>query len=228
VSFCNAPTLNVLVVTDEGAAHKKSVRFNEVVQRQIFRSNSSILGQKRRNAKKNEQKMKERGARDNMAVERRASEGDAESLLDAGFKLSSSFEKSILNADGTSGYSSSENGSVSPTKNSAFNKFTSTHEDGVKLPKASIQYDDNDSHTDSGVASSYDEHINNSPVSKNMEKDNDEIPDEDSAVTNNEASSKSNKKSKKNKKNKLARVKSQQQGHFIKETNSDLIFDLDF
>lgn len=163
-----------------------------------------------------------------MAVERRASEGDAESLLDAGFKLSSSFEKSILVTEGTSGYSSSENGSVSPTKSSTFDKFTgNVSEDGMKLSKASIQYDDNDSHTDSGVASSYDEHGNNSPVTKNKEKINEEIPDEDSAPTNNETS-KSNKKSKKNKKNKLARGKSQQQGHFIKETNSDLIFDLDF
>jgi hypothetical protein len=49
----------------------------------------------------------------------------------------------------------------------------------------------------------------------------------DTNTTNNETS-KLNKKSKKNKKNKLSRGKPQQQGHFIKETNSALIFDLDF
>jgi len=51
---------------------KKSVRFNEVVQRQIYRSNSSILGQKMKNQKKNQQKMRKR-------AERRASEGDTPS-----------------------------------------------------------------------------------------------------------------------------------------------------
>jgi len=40
--------------------------------------------------------------------------------------------------------------------------------------------------------------------------------------------SKPGKKTKKNKKNKLTRGKTQQQGHFIKDSNSDLIFDLDF
>jgi hypothetical protein len=34
---------------------KKSVRFSEVVHRQVFRSNSSILGQKLKNTKKAEQ-----------------------------------------------------------------------------------------------------------------------------------------------------------------------------
>ena len=80
---------------DDVTSHKKSVRFNEVVQRQIFRSNSSILKQKRKNEKRLEHKLKKRGEKVHLAVERRASEGDAESLLDAGFKLSSSFEKSI-------------------------------------------------------------------------------------------------------------------------------------
>lgn len=47
---------------------KKSVRFNEVVQRQIYRSNSSILGQKHKNQKKAEQKRRK--------AARRASEGD--------------------------------------------------------------------------------------------------------------------------------------------------------
>merc|ERR1712223_1368545 len=78
---------------DDVTSHKKSVRFNEVVQRQIFRSNSSILKQKRKNEKRLEHKLKKRGEKVHLAVERRASEGDAESLLDAGFKLSSSFEK---------------------------------------------------------------------------------------------------------------------------------------
>ena len=50
---------------------RKSVRFSEVVHRQVFRSNSSILGQKMKNTKKAEQKKRR-------AVERRASEGDAE------------------------------------------------------------------------------------------------------------------------------------------------------
>ena len=52
---------------------KKSVRFSEVVHRQVFRSNSSILGQRMKNIKKAEQKKRR-------ALERRASEGDAEHL----------------------------------------------------------------------------------------------------------------------------------------------------
>jgi hypothetical protein len=208
---------------EDSISLKKSVRFNEVVQRQIFRSNSSIMKQKRKNEKRNEQKLRKRGGRANMAVERRASEGDAECFLDAGFKLSSSFEKSISEP---SGYSSSENGSVSPTKNNGFEKFNNASKD-MKLPKASIQFDDNDSHTDSGVASSYDEHVNNSPIIKNMEQIPEETINETTATSTNE-NQKPCKKSKKNKKNKLARGKSQQQGQFIKESNSDLIFDLDF
>merc|ERR1712018_882864 len=119
---------------DDVTSHKKSVRFNEVVQRQIFRSNSSIMKQKRKNEKRNEQKMRKRGGRTNMAVERRASEGDAESFLDAGFKISSSFEKSLLETNTNSGYSSSENGSVSPIKNSGFEKFSNTSNGERKLP----------------------------------------------------------------------------------------------
>lgn len=213
---------------DDGATHKKSVRFNEVVQRQIFRSNSSILGQKYKNMKKNEQKMRKR-ARGNMATERRASKGDAASLLDAGFKLSSSFENSTFGSDGNTGYSSSENGSVSPVKNNAFDKFPSFSYDSMRMSKASIQYrEDNESMTDSGVASSYEEHQHISPVIMNKDKIEEGNQNEDTNKTNNETSKLLNKKSKKNKKNKLSRGKPQQQGHFIKETNSDLIFDLDF
>merc|ERR1712088_1114526 len=138
-------------ILEDVPANKKSVRFNEVVQRQIFRSNSSIMKQKRKNEKKDAKKLRKRNGRENLSVERRASEGDAESLLDAGFKLSSSFEKSILEADANWGYSSSENGSVSPCKNNGFQNFKKEKQ----ISKSSIQYDDNDSHTDSGVASSY-------------------------------------------------------------------------
>jgi hypothetical protein len=53
---------------DSMAGSKKSVRFNEVVLRQVYRSNSSILGQKHKNQKKAEQKRRKAG--------RRASEGD--------------------------------------------------------------------------------------------------------------------------------------------------------
>lgn len=53
---------------------KKSVKFNEVVQRQVYRSNSSILGQKMKNQKKACQKR--RKAEKN----RRVSEGDAASF----------------------------------------------------------------------------------------------------------------------------------------------------
>jgi hypothetical protein len=53
------------------SSSRKSVRFSEVVHRQVFRSNSSILGQKMKNIKKAEQKKRR-------AIERRASEGDAE------------------------------------------------------------------------------------------------------------------------------------------------------
>ena len=212
-------------MNDDVTAHKKSVRFNEVVQRQIFRSNSSILKQKKKNEKRQEHKLKKRGEKVNLAAERRASEGDAESLLDAGFKLSSSFEKSIYESENPNGYSSSENGSVSPCKGNGFMNFNCNSNKEKKVSKTSIQYDDNDSHTDSGVASSYDEHAYNSPTIKSMAK----IPEEgaDEVSSNNADASKPSKKSKK-KKNKLARGKSQQQGQFIKESNTDLIFDLDF
>ena len=53
---------------DSMAGSKKSVRFNEVVLRQVYRSNSSILGQKHKNQKKAEQKRRK--------TNRRASEGD--------------------------------------------------------------------------------------------------------------------------------------------------------
>ena len=212
-------------MNDDVTAQKKSVRFNEVVQRQIFRSNSSILKQKKKNEKRQEHKLKKRVEKTNLGTERRASEGDAESFLDAGFKLSSSFEKSLYESENTNGYSSSENGSVSPCKSNGFQSFNNVSKKEKKFSKTSIQYDDADSHTDSGVASSYDEHTNDSPSIKSMEK----IPEEESGEvsSSNENASKPSKKSKK-KKNKLARGKSQQQGQFIKESNTDLIFDLDF
>merc|ERR1712223_1571016 len=59
---------------------KKSVRFNEVVQRQVYRQNSSILGQKIKKRQKAEQK-------------RRASEGDlpdGNGSMDNGFEFSDS------------------------------------------------------------------------------------------------------------------------------------------
>ena len=52
------------------ADSKKSVRFNEVVQRQVYRQNASILGQKIKNMKKAEQKRRK------AEQKRRASEGD--------------------------------------------------------------------------------------------------------------------------------------------------------
>jgi dynein assembly factor 2 len=60
---------------------KKSVRFNEVVQRQVYRTNSSILGQKHKNQKKAEQKRRR-------AAARRASEGDTPSSLNSNFGTS--------------------------------------------------------------------------------------------------------------------------------------------
>lgn len=56
-----------------GSGTKKSVRFNEVVRRQIFRTNSSILGRCLKNRKKSEQKKRR-------AIERRMSEGDTRDL----------------------------------------------------------------------------------------------------------------------------------------------------
>merc|ERR1712203_973293 len=59
---------NQLKNGEDSMGSKKSVRFNEVVLRQVYRSNSSILGQKHKNQKKAEQKRRKAG--------RRASEGD--------------------------------------------------------------------------------------------------------------------------------------------------------
>jgi dynein assembly factor 2 len=61
----------VYLFSGGSGSSRKSVRFSEVVHRQVFRSNSSILGQKMKNTKKAEQKKRR-------AIERRASEGDAE------------------------------------------------------------------------------------------------------------------------------------------------------
>ena len=83
----------------EAEGVKKSVRFNDNVQRQVFRSNASILGQKHKNQKKNLQKMRKR----QQAIDRRNSEGDVtnviESLVSEGFKLSSSFESKFEDLD---------------------------------------------------------------------------------------------------------------------------------
>merc|ERR1711988_144973 len=69
------------------AESKKSVRFNEVVQRQVYRQNSSILGQKIKNMKKAEQKRRK------AEQKRRASEGDlpdGNGSMDNGFEFSDS------------------------------------------------------------------------------------------------------------------------------------------
>merc|ERR1712223_376172 len=60
---------------DEDGKKKKSFRFNEIVQRQVYRSNSSILGQKVKNQKKAEQKRRK--------AARRASEGDLPSSFNS-------------------------------------------------------------------------------------------------------------------------------------------------
>ena len=74
VSKLSSETFTFLVHSSTGSSgSKKSVRFSEVVHRQVFRSNSSILGRKVKNTKKAEQKKRR-------AVERRASEGDADQL----------------------------------------------------------------------------------------------------------------------------------------------------
>ncbi|CAL8111471.1 unnamed protein product [Orchesella dallaii] len=69
-------SLNEEVESDEvlstSPTHEKSVRFSDAVQRQLYRSNSSILGQKKKNQRKNKNKRKTR--------ERANSEGSASSL----------------------------------------------------------------------------------------------------------------------------------------------------
>ncbi len=54
---------------EKSSCDKKSVRFNEVVQRKVFRPSSSVTGMSAKNRKKKEQKRKR--------LERRTSEGDA-------------------------------------------------------------------------------------------------------------------------------------------------------
>ena len=75
LSWASEASSCVSSITEEdgsAAGSKKSVHFNEVVQRQVFRPNASILGQKTKNQKKNEQKKRR------AEQKRRASEGDAE------------------------------------------------------------------------------------------------------------------------------------------------------
>ena len=55
-----------------GSSSKKSVRFNEIVQRKVFRPTSSITGMTAKNQKKKEQKRKR--------AERRASESDGDEM----------------------------------------------------------------------------------------------------------------------------------------------------
>jgi dynein assembly factor 2 len=71
--FINDPEENNdMLERERNVGSKKSVRFNEVVQRQIYRSSSSIMGQKNKNQKKAEQKRRK--------TDRRVSEGDAKSV----------------------------------------------------------------------------------------------------------------------------------------------------
>ena len=77
----------------------KKVSFNEVVKRQVFKANASILAQKNKSMKKAEQKARKEAKRTRSmgSIEgmRRASEGDAATLSADGFKISSSFETSL-------------------------------------------------------------------------------------------------------------------------------------
>lgn len=75
-----------------GSSTKKSVRFSEVVQRQVFRTNSSILGRKVKNSKKSEQKKRR-------ALERRVSEGDVQNVDPAGLTKSKSWTSLHSNED---------------------------------------------------------------------------------------------------------------------------------
>ncbi|XP_014209164.1 protein kintoun [Copidosoma floridanum] len=61
-------SVNELMSESEGSSMKKTVRFNDVVSRQLYRTNSSILGQR----KKNQRKLKNK----KRAYERRMSESE--------------------------------------------------------------------------------------------------------------------------------------------------------
>jgi len=86
------------------ADSKKSVRFNEVVQRQVYRQNASILGQKIKNMKKAEQKRRK------AEQKRRASEGDLPengSSVDGFKKISASYTSDSDHITNDSGLASS-------------------------------------------------------------------------------------------------------------------------
>jgi len=83
---------------------RKSVRFNEVVQRQVYRQNSSILGQKIKNMKKAEQKRRKADQK------RRVSEGDLPengSSVDGFQKISVSYTSDSDHITNDSGLASS-------------------------------------------------------------------------------------------------------------------------
>jgi len=63
---------NEQLTMSESSGAEKCVRFSEHVQRQLYRSNSSILGQKKKNQRKNKNKRKNR--------ERHSSEGSVSSF----------------------------------------------------------------------------------------------------------------------------------------------------
>merc|ERR1712058_181344 len=76
-------------VYDFSSSQKKSVSFNEKVQQQYYRINSSIVANTAKNKKKAEKKKR--------ALERRMSEGDAGSLEEKiNITTSSSFDLSEL------------------------------------------------------------------------------------------------------------------------------------
>ncbi len=95
----------------DSSGSKKSVRFNEVVQRQVYRQNSSILGQKSKNQKKAEQKKRK-------AAARRASEGDVNLMATS----ASSCDDDYHNNNHDSGLASSMDDEVDDFKKANENK----------------------------------------------------------------------------------------------------------
>ncbi|XP_017480917.1 PREDICTED: protein kintoun-like isoform X1 [Rhagoletis zephyria] len=115
-SFSDIPEENVSNGLSESC--KKTVRFNEVIKEQVFRLNSSILGQRKKNQKRRDRKQR--------ALQRRLSEGDSADYEDNSKPLGFAESHATYFASKSSGGDNADNSIHKPTHASGkhANKFT--------------------------------------------------------------------------------------------------------
>ncbi|XP_054737492.1 protein kintoun [Anastrepha obliqua] len=134
-SFSDIPEENVSNGLSESC--KKTVRFNEVIKEQVFRLNSSILGQRKKNQKRRDRKQR--------ALQRRLSEGDSADYEDnskpIGLDPDVQYFKSKSSGDDNTGNSTFKPpyaGGKHAAKCTA-NKQQHNAKYGTKLPRARLE-----------------------------------------------------------------------------------------